>query len=456
MADFSSSPFDPSLPADSSLYNVEKQAYTVYGLNCAVENQLKQEAFRNLTLVGEITEYKPHPSGHIYLTLQDKEANSGAGKSVKSSIRCTFFKGRNQSLRFSPQKGMEVLVRGEISFYHPSGQYNFNIHTMQSVGEGNLMRQIQELRKKLFAEGLSAPSRKRKPPKLPKRIGVITALSSAALRDILQQVHNRYPNVEVYMANALVQGEKAPSSLIAALQELQKEKWQCDLIVIGRGGGSPEDLMAFNDEALARAIAACRLPVVSAVGHQIDVSVSDDVADVTATTPTNAAELILPEVAVLEEKVASLFFRLHERVSERLKNYQDKLEKLQKKSFFQNPERLLEPYYNYLDQLDSSLRESFRARYDVFFYHLQQVPDIDFLAHNLLQEKKQRFTAVQERLEAYSPLATLKRGFSLTSKDGQIIRSAQSLNVGDKIHIRFAQGAVQAGVLLAEEKLPDF
>lgn len=434
---------------DPQVYNNEQQSYTVYGFTRIVENTLKQNLSSNISVVGEITGFSLASSGHMYFSLKDKDGKMFPKESL---LRCTFFKNRNRTLRFQPKTGKEVVVTGEVNLYHQRGEYSLNVFSMLPIGEGNLMRKVQEIRERLVKEGLADPTRKKKLPMLPKRLGIVTALSGAVLRDILKQVYDRYPHLEVLISHTQVQGETAPSQIIQALEEIAKPKWACDVIILGRGGGSPEDLMPFNDEALGRAVAACSVPIISAVGHQADQQITDLVADATAATPTDAGKIALPEVESLSDTVTSLFSRIQEQINFRLQMLRDKLDNINRRRFFAEPLYLLEPYYNHLDRLESSLKESFRFQLDVSRRNFDQLRELDYLFESFVQEKSKRFLSVQERLAAYSPLATLQRGFSLTTHQGKIIRTASSLKKGDGIDIQLANGFIQATVDALSEK----
>lgn len=428
---------------DANIYNTELKSYTVFGINSLIDRSLRQKQFQNIAVVGEIFDFKKTASsGHTYFSLQDKKSETFP---KKSSIRCALFKFQKR-LSFAPKNGDEVIVFGSLNLYHPIGSYSLIVESMLPVGEGNLLKKLQEIRERLFQDGLLDPAKKKWLPALPKRLGIVTALSGAALQDILKQVQERYPHLSVLLAPAQVQGDQAAASLIEALQEISKPKWECDVIIIGRGGGGSEDLMAFNDENLARAIAACPVPVVSAVGHQIDHSISDDVADVVAATPTDGAKLSVPEVQLLAEQVNQKFYRLENKVLSYLEQSREKLKNIKQKSFFVEPRRLLENHYYHLDNVYVRLRENFRDIIEINRHRFLQIKDIHHLFEVFWQNKQKQFFIVQERLEAYSPLATLQRGFSLTYAHEKIIRNAQDLKEKDLLHIRFAQGSVKAKV----------
>lgn len=426
---------------DANIYNTELKSYTVFGINFLIDRSLKQKQFQNIAVVGEILNFtKQASSGHTYFSLQDKKTETFP---KKSSIRCALFKFQKR-LSFAPKNGDEVIVFGSLNLYHPGGSYSLIVESMLPVGEGNLLKKLQKIRERLLKDGLLDPTKKKLLPALPKRLGIVTALSGAALQDILKQVQERYPHLSVLLASAQVQGDQAVSSLIEALQEISKPKWACDVIIVGRGGGGSEDLMAFNDESLARAIAACPVPIVSAVGHQIDHSISDDVADVVAATPTDGAKLAVPEIQLLSEQVNQKFYRLENKVLSYLEQTREKLKNIKQKSFFMEPRRLLENHYYHLDDVHARLRESFRDIIEINRHRFLQIKEVNHLFEVFWQAKQKKFSIVQERLEAYSPLATLQRGFSLTYAHKNIIRNARDLKENDLLHIRFAQGSVTA------------
>ncbi|MDH5720756.1 MAG: exodeoxyribonuclease VII large subunit [Spirochaetia bacterium] len=433
-------------------YNIEEdektfekdRPLTVFEITSIVEDRLINfPALKNTNVIGEIVEFNKNPSsGHMYFTLRDKDSEKISPK--KAVLRCAFFKFQNQSLNFKPEPGMEVLVTGSVSVYFQGGQYNFNVKQMRKVGEGALLLKIEQLRKKLMEEAVIDPSKRKELPLLPKRIGIVTGLGTAALRDILKQVHDRYANVEVLIAPAQVQGDAAPQSIAAALAEIAKPEHKCDVIIVGRGGGSSEDLMAFNDEITARAIYACPLPVVSAVGHQIDHPISDDVADMAASTPTDAAKIALPLVKDMAHNLNLYQKRLDSFIELLLTGAKEKWQRLSDKPFFKDPRVLIENYALLLDDLENMMRTGLRDLAGMCRERLLAVPEIHHIFESHYKSKKNNFNLVSEKLAAFSPLGTLKRGYSITYQNKKIIRKAADIDMKKSIEISFYEGKVRA------------
>jgi len=402
-----------------------------------------QPGLTNVYVKGELIDFKVQPgSGHAYFTLTDKDSDTAATK--KAILKCTFFRYTSQNMTFTPRPGMEVLVGGSISLYYQGGQYNFNSREIIELGLGRLMIKIQELKQKLIREGVIDPARRKPLPEIPRRLGIVTGLGTAALKDILKQVKDRYPAIDIVISPALVQGEEAPSSIVAALTELGNPKWGCDVIIVGRGGGSVEDLMAFNNEAVCRAIAACPVPVISAVGHQIDHPVSDDVADVAAATPTDAAKIALP---VISEKLDNLEM-LDRHLQNLLKNLfamsRERLRRLAEKPFYDNPQLLIMEYYRMLDEKEGRLQNSLLRLIDSVKTRIGALPDIVGIMEKNLMRCRHDFTQAFEVLTAYSPLATLKRGYAVIYKNGQIVKNSGDIKPGDELSLRLHDGNVIA------------
>ncbi|MDH5716032.1 MAG: exodeoxyribonuclease VII large subunit [Spirochaetia bacterium] len=422
----------------------DEKPLSVFQVTNIVEDRLVNfSGLKNIAVIGEITEYnKNMSSGHIYFTLCDKDIEKSGVK--KAVLRCTFFKFNNRLLNFQPETGMEVLVTGSISVYYQGGVYNFNVRQIQKVGEGALLLRIEKLRKKLIEEGIINPGLRKKLPFLPKRIGIVTGLGTAALRDILKQVKDRYPNVEVLIAPALVQGELAAKSIASAIDEISLTKYKCDLIILTRGGGSIEDLMPFNEEIVAYAIYKCPVPVISAIGHQIDHPISDDTADIAAATPTDGAKIALPVISDIIENLNHFQKRLQSLTSLIFNSYKEKWTRLAEKSFFKDPAVLIENYYLLLDDLENKQREGFRHITDLFRQKLLDVIDIHYLFERFFQNSKHLYEKNSAKLDAFSPLGTLKRGYSITFQNGKILNEAEKINLNKSIEIKFYKGKLEA------------
>jgi exodeoxyribonuclease VII large subunit len=418
----------------------------IFEITKAIDQRLTgQPGLANIFIKGEITDFKvQQASGHAYFTLTDKETDHNSSK--KAVLNCTFFRFTVQKQTFTPRAGMEVLVFGSVSVYYPRGQYNFNAREIIEVGLGKLLIKIQELKQRFINEGVINPANRKKIPLLPRRIGIVTGLGTAALKDIMKQVLDRYPHVEIVISPALVQGIDAPASIVTALKEISLPKWECDVIIIGRGGGSPEDLMAFNDESVCRAIHTCPIPIISAVGHQIDHPVSDDVADLAAATPTDGAKIALPVIHEKEESLLMISKHLNNLITNRLAWYRDKIDRIKDKPFFKNPDSMILDYYRFLDEKEAQLNNAMIRIIDRSRNNIASVPDIEGAIERKLLKLRHDFSQFQERLTAFSPLATLKRGYAMVFKDGTLLKSIQNVQTGNNIEIRLYDGQVFATV----------
>ncbi len=395
---------------------MQQPIYEVSQINEYIKLRFDDDAFlNNLFLRGEVSNYKCYPSGHHYFSLKD------AG----GSIRCVMFRGSAFSLRFRPENGMKVIAQGRISVFPRDGTYQFYVNQMTVDGVGDLHVAFEQLKAKLLAEGLFDPSRKRPLPRYPHTIAIITSSAGAALRDMLRILRKRYPLCEVKLLPVRVQGEEAPGEIAAALAYANRYR-VADLIITGRGGGSIEDLWAFNDERVARAIAASELPVISAVGHEPDVTISDFVADLRAATPSNAAELAVPDQMELRQALAARQALLLTQMQKRLKQERGTLERLASSRVLKSP-------INYIN--DRRLQ-------------------VDYVQHRLtaafsetVQRKHRRFASLTAKLDAMSPLKVLARGYSMAS-DGQgtLLRSVKQIKPGDRLTVRFADGSAAAVV----------
>jgi len=394
---------------------------------------------------GEITQYQKHASsGHIYMTLSDMGAKS---QNPRPTVRCTYFRFAQTSLDFELKVGLEVELFGNIGIYAPQSTYSLTVKKAQKVGAGDLLLKLQQIRERLLKEGLTKNSETRRPlPLLPRRVGIVTGLGTAGFRDMLKQTQDRYPNAEIVLAPALVQGEGAAASVVAALHEIQKPTWRCEVIIVGRGGGSPEDLLPFSDETLCRAIAACRVPVVSAVGHQIDHPISDDVADYAAATPTDAAKIVFPDVSELHLKVNGFAKRSLSVVGGKLQLLQERFLRLSEKEFWEKPYVLVKDQAHFLDELESKLHFTFRNIVNTQRNALQRLSPLNMLAEQKLKLTRAQLSSTVGKFDAYSPLATLKRGYSVTYANDKILTDAAHIAMGAPIRVRLAKGELEAQV----------
>jgi len=438
------------------------QVLTVGQLNLDVQGHL-EGGFPLLWVEGELSNVKRPASGHLYCSLKDE----------KAQVSAAMFRGRNRHLRFTPTDGTRVLIRARVSLYVPRGQYQLIIEHMEEAGEGRLRRAFEQLRDRLFAEGLFDEARKQALPRYPAQIGVITSASGAAIRDILQVLRRRCPGVPVLIYPAAVQGDDAPRQLRDALALAQRRR-DCDVLILGRGGGSLEDLWAFNDEQLAREVAACAIPVVSAVGHEVDTALTDYAADVRAPTPSAAAELAGPDMAAFERQCTALSERLQRQMNRRLTRERERLDGLRRRLV--RPEQQLRRHAQRLDELDGRLRRQMEHRLTLNRQHLHQLlrrlrgrdprallrlarQRLTGLVRRLreplprqLREHRQRLHHLEQRLNTASPLATLNRGYSISLHDGRALRSTDEIEPGAVLRTRLPDGELLSRV--EDKQLP--
>jgi exodeoxyribonuclease VII large subunit len=382
-----------------------------------IENDL---ILQDIWVKGELSNAKIHSSGHFYFTVKDS----------RSQLKGVMWASNVRRMRFRPQDGISVLIRGQITVYEPGGVYQIYATEIEPAGVGALHLEFEALKKRLAAEGLFDEALKRPLPAFPRRIGLVTAPGGAALRDMITVAQRRHPGVRLLLAPALVQGVEAPASLIGALNALSRAP-EVDVIIIGRGGGSMEDLWAFNDEGLARAIRACPVPVVSAVGHETDWTIADFVADRRAATPSAAAEIVVPARAELLGQLQSLATRLSVAVRRQVERKRERLERAANRPVLLRPEGRLQQDRQRLDQLQERLEAAFRKG---------------------LERRSLRLGSLAGRLDALSPLAVLGRGYAIAfDKAGRPVRQAARMQPGDLLRVRVAEGALACRVEAVEE-----
>lgn len=396
--------------------SINGQAFTVTQLNEYVKMLIDSDEVLQATAVcGEISNFKNHyATGHLYFTLKDE----------KSAVKCVMFARDASRLKFEPDNGMTVTVWGRISVFPRDGAYQLYVGFMSPLGLGDQHTAFERLKAKLAEEGLFDPSRKKKIPDFPKRIGIITSPTGAAVRDLLNILGRRWPIAEVELYPALVQGLGAPASLRSGVEYFNRTK-SVDVVIIGRGGGSGEDLSAFNDEGLARAIAVSAIPIISAVGHETDVSISDFVADLRAPTPSAAAELAVPDMGEYGIRLTSLLGRIRGIVSRNIEYGENKLKSLAASAVLSNPIRNIEIRENELVSFARCLDSAYRQ---------------------IVMSNESAFASSVAKLNALSPLSVLARGYSITEKDSEVITSAKNVTSGDELAIRFADGRISAVV----------
>ena len=381
----------------------------------------RDEHLTSLAVRGEISNYKIYPSGHHYFTLKDE---GGA-------LRCVMFKNSALRLRFRPENGMKVIAAGRVSVFPRDGAYQLYCDSLTPDGVGDLYVAFEQLKQKLQAEGLFDPAHKKKLPPYPKTIAIVTSGAGAAVMDMLRILNRRYPLVKVKLLPVRVQGAEAPAEIAGAIRYANRYR-VADLIITGRGGGSIEDLWAFNDERVARAIYDSELPVISAVGHEPDVTISDFVADVRAATPSNAAELAVPDQMELRARLLSQRTHLGQMMTRQLQLQRQQLTALSKKRVLQSPENYFEDKRLALD-------------------HAQQ--RLASLAQKCVADRQRQFVQLAARLDAMSPLKVLARGYSVArTEDGSILRNARQVQPGQEIELQLSRGRVAAQVTHTEEE----
>ena len=420
----------------------ERSYLSVSELNTRIKYILEgDEGLSSVFLKGEVSNFKIYPSGHAYFSLKDES----------SLISAVMWASSVRSLPFRPNNGDKVLVRGRISVYPPRGSYQLTVSSMRKDGEGDERRKLRELALKLKKEGLFDESRKRPLPYIPSRIAVIAGSGSAGMRDIEVNLAKRWPLAEVIAIPSLVQGKDAPADLIRSLKEAEKAK--PDVLIIGRGGGSSEDLSAFNDEALVRMLASFPSPFVSAVGHEVDVTLTDLVADKRVSTPTAAAIACVPDQYEIMQRLDDDERKLDSGVKALLAILRERLEKYQTKSYFKNPEAL---YGNELEKLQTvSLRLDNATRKHISLIDKElsyKQTRLSPLLQAKLDIRKEKVLSLERRLEALNPDKVLNRGYSITlTLEGKPLKKASQLAVGDEIKTRLKDGMIISKVTEKEE-----
>lgn len=389
----------------------KRNVLSVSALNKMVRSSLEDQ-FHNLWVQGEVSNFTAHSSGHYYFSLKDD----------KALVSAVMFRGFNQKLKFKPKAGMEVLVYGRVTLYEPRGNYQIFCEVMRPVGIGDLQLAFEQMKEKLSKEGLFLPEHKLSIPELPQRIGVITSPTGAAIKDILNVLSRRFKGLDITIIPTIVQGDVAAENIAQNIQ-LANEVGKFDVLIVGRGGGSIEDLWAFNEEIVARAIFSSQIPIISAVGHEIDFTISDFVADLRAPTPSAAAELVVKNAQELKQNI-----RLH---FKRLKSLQSQILEIKHKDLVSLSKQLIDPQRRVQDL---SLR-------------------VDEISERLEKEMKRTFQKYREKisqlgalLDSVSPLKVLSRGYCIAEKNGKTIKNAKTLKKGDLISVQFEKGRVKSTV----------
>ncbi len=399
---------------------LDEMIYTVTDLNIYVRSLLSNESkIQNIWVKGEISNFTHHNGRHMYFVLKDE----------KSEINCAMFRSHNKSIDFEPEEGLEVLCRGDVGLYLPRGQYQLVVKEMIPGGKGKLYLAYEQLKKKLKKEGLFDDKHKKPIPFLPKKVGVVTSAEGAALRDILRTLRDRFENIEIILSPAKVQGEGSAEEIVRSIKKL--DCMEVDTIIVGRGGGSIEDLWSFNEEKVARAIFDAETPIVSAVGHETDFLISDFVADARAPTPTGAAEIVVPEKKELIRKLKDIKRRSDVALKNRIDSLKEKIDSIQSSKSFTEPLRMLDDRIQELDEIYSDLEKNWM---------------------NYLEKKKQNLEMQEEKLKALGPNETMNRGYSILLDDeGDLITSVDQLDEDDIIDIRMIDGKIKAKIKEVEK-----
>ena len=388
-------------------------------------------------LKGEISNFKAHSRGHFYFTLKDEN----------SRINAIMFASSTKKLKFVPQDGMKVLVTGKISVFEATGAYQIYVNDMLEDGIGNLYIAYEQLKKKLEDEGLFDPAHKKLIPKIPKRVGVVTAPTGAAIKDIISTIKRRFPLAEIYLFPSLVQGEDAKEDIVRQIK--RAEDYNIDTLIVGRGGGSIEDLWAFNEEIVARAIYDSNIPIISAVGHEIDFTIADFVADKRAETPTGAAEVAVPKLSELLSYLDQVKIRLNNTIINQVKKEQRRLSDITSRNIFKNPMSIYQTkemiFDNIIERLKFSLTNLTNLKEKEFLriknsYVLQN-------PYSLLDKKSNKYLQLVSKLETLSPLLTLKRGYTITKMNDKVIKSVKKIKKDDVLNISFDDGNIDVSVL---------
>ncbi len=392
------------------------RVYTVSQLN-AVIHDLLEESLPELWVEGEISNCRAYPSGHTYFTLKDAEAQ----------ISAVLFKGSAWNVRFKLADGLKVLARARVSSYVKRGDVQLVVSAMEPRDKGGLQLAFEQLKAKLEAEGLFAPERKRELPRYPQTIGVVTSPQGAAIRDILSVLGRRWSGLKVLLYGVTVQGPTAKDEIAAAIDELNRFCPETDVLLVGRGGGSIEDLWAFNEEIVARAIASSKIPVISCVGHETDFTIADFVADRRAPTPSAAAELAVPDRAAVLAQVDGLQADLFGAIEAKLARLSERVEFARRHPFLQSPHRMYEERIRRVDELAARIPEAMKRRL------LDAQKDLSLFTH---------------KLDAISPLKVLSRGYAIARKEdtGEVVRSSKEAKPGDRLRLRLGEGELHCEV----------
>lgn len=416
---------------------MDKEYLKISELNNYIKSLLDKDTFLNkIYLKGEISNFKNHTRGHLYFTLKDDTSRISAVMFQSSAVKLTFV----------PEDGMNVLVSGRISAYPAQGSYQIYVETMEPDGLGALYIEYEKLKKKLAAKGLFANEHKVPIPKFPERVGVITAPTGAAVKDIMSTIKRRYPMCEAILFPCLVQGKDAAPDIVRQIK--RADAYGVDTIIVGRGGGSIEDLWAFNEEIVAQAIYDCVTPIISAVGHEIDWTIADFVADLRAPTPTGAAEMAVPTVIDIKTLIDNYKIRLNKNIKNMVNTKFIKLRSLKQSFILKNPMSMYEVKEQKLDTLIETINKDIKNIINDKENKLNKIKLSVVLQnpHNLIKDKKIKFDLLVNTLKLVNPLGILDKGYSLVEVNNKIIKSSNNVKVSDMLNIRLHEGSIKAEV----------
>jgi len=389
------------------------KTFTVSELTRRIKGVL-ETSFTNVSVEGEISNFKRHSSGHLYFTLKDESAQ----------VSAVMWRGRTSSLFFTPQDGMKVVASGKITVYEPQGKYQIDVFQLQPRGIGELQLAFERLKQKLADEGLFDEEHKKALPEYPERIGIVTSPTGAALQDILNILSRRFPAVEVLLYSVKVQGEGAAKEIAEAIKDFNKLR-NIDVMIVGRGGGSLEDLWAFNEEVVARAIYNSKIPIISAVGHEIDFTIADFVADLRASTPSAAAELVVRHQSEIIEYLRNFCYNTEQDIRNIITSQKDRISSLVQSYSFNRPIDLLRQYSQQVDEFNRQLHKS---------------------AMHTFSFNKQELNSLEKRIASVNPVAVLERGYAIVYKDSRVVDRAKKLHMEDSIDIKFHDDRVAAQI----------
>lgn len=421
---------------------MNKDYITVGALTRYIKYKIDNDVnLQEVYIKGEISNFKHHTRGHFYFTIKDEE----------SRISAIMFASSTKNINFEPVDGMKVLVKGRISVFESTGNYQIYVTDMMEDGIGNLYALYEELKKKLQLEGLFDPKYKKQIPKIPSRIGVVTASTGAAIKDIISTINRRYPLCEVILFPSLVQGKDAAPDIVKNIK--LADTYNLDTLIVGRGGGSIEDLWAFNEEIVARAIFNCNTPVISAVGHEIDFTIADFVADVRAATPTGAAEIAVPNKDDLNKIINQLTIRMNKNMLDKINYNKSYLNKVLDSYILKSPMSIYEikeeKLSNNIEKLNTIILNKISSN-RLIFDKLKRSYIFD-TPNKIFENKNNKYNNLINKLDVLNPLNTLKRGYSITKLNDKVITNIQNLKVNDEINITLEDGNLDAKIISVKE-----